>query len=67
MEEKISKIIQHHEEARSEVYYLLTELNGIDLSKVSVKEKRDIREAIIRSEEEHTYRGIFIDELKNLL
>lgn len=65
--EKINNLIQHHTEARLEVNALLTELNSIDLSKVSSKEKRSIRDAVIRAEEESTFRGIMLGDLKNLL
>lgn len=66
MEEKINNLIQHYTEARLEVNALLTELNSIDLSKVSSKEKRSIREAIIKSAEELHLRKVFIQDLETL-
>lgn len=66
-EEKINNLIQHYKGSKEEANEFLRELKLVDLTKVSVKEKRELRESMIRLSEEILYRGIFIDELKNLL
>lgn len=65
--EKINNLIAHYKESKEEANEFLRELNLVDLIKVSTKEKRELRESVIRLQEEILYRGIFIDELKNLL
>lgn len=66
-EEKILQLIEHHKTAKLEVSELLKELNSVDDSKMSLEEKEALKCAKIRASEESDYRGIFIDQLENLL
>ena len=67
MNEKIIQLIEEHKTYREECYELLKELNQLQGSKMSPKEKVTLREAVIKAEEEYLRRGLFIQDLENLL
>lgn len=67
MREQIEKLIAEETLYRLECFEMLQELNSIDTTKLSTKEKLDLRESIIRNEEEVSLRLSFISELEKLL
>lgn len=61
MKEKIRELIQHHKEAKLEVSELIKELNQL-------KEKEaDCEKLIEKYSEEYAWRGVFINQLEDLL
>jgi len=65
--EKINKLIEHYKDSKEEANEFLRELNLVDLTKVSAKEKREITESVIRLSEELHLRKVFIQDLENLI
>ncbi len=67
MENKIKELIAHHKLSRLEVYSLIEELNQVDVSKISESEISDLELSKARYTEEYAWRGVFINDLENLL
>ncbi|GEM_PF-5520425 len=67
MKEKIKELIQHHTNSRIEIKNLLEELSQVDEVKLSYQEEVALKELRAKYSEEYSMRGIFIDELENLL
>lgn len=66
MREQIENLIGEQKLFRLECFEMLQELNSIDTTKLSTKEKLELRESIIRNEEELSLRLGFINELEKL-
>ena len=67
MKNKIQELIEHHKTAKTEVKNLLEELSQVDEVKLSYQEEVALKELRAKYSEEYSMRGIFIDELENLL
>ncbi len=67
MKEEIIELIKHYNESKKEVYMMLEELSQVDNTKLSKEEKESLELSIAKLSTEHEMRGLFIQELKNLL
>ena len=67
MKQKIEELIQQHKSACEEVKELLNELNGLSDIKMSEENSNALINAKIRAEEEYAWRGVFINQLEDLI
>jgi hypothetical protein len=67
MRDEIQSLIKEHKIAIMEVNMLLEELSQIDESKTSYQEEVALKELKSSHSEELRMRGIFVDQLNNLL
>ena len=65
--ESIHKLITNHKTLALEVWEQLEELNRLDLSKFSDKEKKELELSIMELELESSLRNSWISELESLL
>ena len=67
MREQIEDLLEHHRMSSQEVWYLLEESNKINQAGMSKKDKMEFNQGLERLESEYKLRGIFINDLENLL
>lgn len=67
MMNKLEKLLAEHRLSASDCFHQLNELTGIDKSKFSAKEVKDIDDSINELEIELSMRRLFISELETLL
>lgn len=65
--ESIHKLITNHKTLALEVWEQLEELNRLDLSKFSDKERKELELSIMELELESSLRNSWISELESLL
>lgn len=61
MKEKIEELIQQHKLAKQECFELISELKEIS------KKDKEAQELIYRFEQEYSWRGVFINQLEDLI
>lgn len=67
MEEKIKQLIIYYKSSKDECFGLLGDLNSLKNTNLSKTDRSALEIAIIKAEEEHSYRSIFIQDLEDLL
>ncbi len=67
MENRLNIMLENHRLLCGEVFHQLNELNKLDKSKFSEKEKSELEISILDLENEYSYRKSFISELETLL
>ena len=65
--ESIHKLITNHKTLALEVWEQLEELNRLDLTKFSDKERKELELSIMELQLEYSMRKSFLDELESLL
>lgn len=64
---EIKELIVEHQTHKDEVFGLLNELNQISNTKLSVEDRKLLETSIIKAQEEYCWRGLFIQQLKELI
>lgn len=64
---EIKQLIVEHQTLKDECFSLLGELNQISNTKLSEEDRKSLEISIIKAQEEYCWRGIMINQLKDLI
>lgn len=64
--EKIKQLLEYHEEAKEECFFMLNELNSIDNVKMSVEDRKALKIYKVQLEKELDIRRLIVSDLGNL-
>ncbi len=64
---EIKELIAEHQSFKDECFAYLQELNQISNTKLSAEDRKSLEISIIKAEEEYCWRGIMINQLKDLI
>lgn len=64
---EIKQLIVEHQTLKDECFAYLQELNQISNTKLSIEDRKSLEISIIKAEDEYCWRGIMINQLKDLI
>jgi len=67
MKEKIKQLIIYYKASKDECFALLEVLNGLKDTNLTTVDRSALEIAVIKAEEEYSYRSLFLQDLEDLL